>query len=182
MAYAFLQCTPPVNGDSTAKNGFTLIELIVVMVLLSVMTSFAVPSIRTALYSDQLKATARKLVGLVNETGQAARRAQQPYLLIFDRESKAFKIQSSAGQDDALNTAVVKVPDGVEIVDFTSVHGGERTEALSLRFTKKGYIDKTLIHLRGDDGRAVTLVLSPFLALSRVYDSYRSLEDDEIQW
>jgi general secretion pathway protein H len=167
---------------NNSKSGFTLIELMVVMALLSVMTSFAVPAIRTALYSDQLKATARKLVGLVNETGQAARRNQQPYSLIFDRESRSFKMQSTAGQDDISKTATVKVPDGVEVVDFTSVHGGELTDAPRLRFTKKGYVDKTLIHLRDDDGRDVTLVLSPFLALSRLYDSYRSLEDDEIQW
>jgi len=169
-----------VVGNS--KSGFTLIELIVVMVLLSVMTSFAVPAIRTALYSDELKVTARQLIGLINETGQAARSNQQEYYLIFDSELQAFSAQSSKKKDDIPTLTVVHVPDGVRVVDFTSVHGGELVNDLRLRFSKKGYVDKTLIHLSHEDGRVLTLVLSPFLGVSRLYDSYRTLEDDELEW
>lgn len=162
--------------------GFTLIELIVVMVLLSVMTSFAVPAIRTALYSDELKATARQLIGLINETGQAARSNQQEYFLSFDRESQAFSVLSSKKNDDIQTLTAVHIPDGVRVVDFTSVHGGERVGDLRLRFSQKGYVDKTLIHLSDEDGRDLTLVLSPFLGVTRLYDSYRTLEDVELQW
>lgn len=165
-----------------SNRGFTLIELIVVMVLLSIMTSFAVPAIRTTLYSDELKATARQLIGLINETGQAARSNQQEYFLSFDRESQAFSAQAAKKKDDIQTLTAVHVPDGVRVVDFTSVHGGELIGDLRLRFSKKGYVDKTLIHLSDDDGRDLTLVLSPFLGVSRMYDSYRTLEDDKLEW
>ena len=49
----------------------------------------------------------------------------------------------------------------------------------TLFFSKKGYVDKTAIHLRADDGRDMTLVLSPFLGVTKVYDSYIDLADEQ---
>lgn len=168
---------------SRSCRGFTLLELIVVMVLLSIMTAFAVPGIRTALFSDQLKATARQLIGLVNEIGQTARSNQQEYFLIFDSQSQAFRMQASKSEEDEQKRKAVHVPEGIRVVDFTSAHGGtDSAGALSIRFSKKGYVDKTLIHLSDEDGRELTLALSPFLGVARLYDSYRTLEDDNLQW
>ena len=48
-----------------ASRGFTLLELMVVMVLLTLVSAFAMPALRSSLFTDQLKATARKLTGLV---------------------------------------------------------------------------------------------------------------------
>ncbi len=163
-------------------RGFTLIELIVVMVLLSIMTAFAVPSIRTALFTDQLKTTARKLIGLINETGQLARSKQQTYYLVFDSETDAFQIlPTKGGDEDEQQQRTFSVPDGIRVVDFTSFHGGVDGEGeLSLQFTKKGYVDRTLIHLSDEAGNDLTLDLSPFLGVSRLYESHLTFEDLEL--
>ena len=166
------------------KNGFTLMELLVVMVLLSLMTGFAVPRIRTALFSDQLKATARKLIGLVNETGQQARSEHRPYLLIFDPAARRFTVRAAGKKEKQALPAIrpLSLPSAVRIVDFSSVHGGKQDAGeLKLMFSKNGYVDKTLIHLRDDSGRDMTLALSPFLGVTRLYDSYRTLEQDTFQ-
>jgi general secretion pathway protein H len=170
-------------------QGFTLMELVVVMVLLSLMTAFAVPKIRTSLFSDQLKSTARRVIGLVNATGQEARSEHRPYLLIFDSTSREFRVRtekSVTGKQAEKETPVIRpvsVPEGVRVLDFTSVHGGTKNSGeLFLRFSKKGYVDKTLIHFSDGSGRELTLSLSPFLGVSRLYDSYRTLEQDDLQW
>lgn len=173
------------NTGRNACRGFTLIELIVVMVLLSILTAFAIPGIRTTLFADQLKSTARQLIGLVNEIGQAARSKQQSYFLFFDSESNTFQVQTNEAksEDEEENQGKerfkqVRVPDGVRVVDIMTAHGGiDSLGDLSIRFSKKGYVDETLIHLSDDDGRDLTLALSPFLGVSRLYDSYQTLED-----
>lgn len=165
-------------------NGFTLMELVVVMVLLSLLTVFAVPRIRSSLFTDQLKNTARRLIALVNETGQAARSEHQPYLLIFDSGSQVFHVRADTRKKDNPQQTIrdVHVPAGIRIVDFVSVHGGKRDSGeLTLWFSKNGYVDKTLIHFQDDAGRELTLALSPFLGVSRLYDSYRTLEQDIVQ-
>ncbi|HHL33371.1 MAG TPA: prepilin-type N-terminal cleavage/methylation domain-containing protein [Desulfobulbaceae bacterium] len=166
------------------KNGFTLMELLVVMVLLSLLTAFAVPKIRTSLFTDQLKATARKLIGLVNETGQQARIEHRPYLLIFDPAARVFTVRAAENKEanTPLSIRPLYLSSGVRVVDFSSVHGGKRDSGeLKLMFSKKGYVDKTLIHLQDDSGREMTLALSPFLGVTRLYDSYRTLEQDTFQ-
>jgi general secretion pathway protein H len=51
-----------------------------------------------------------------------------------------------------------------------------------LYFSKKGYIDKTAIHLRDDDGRDMTIILSPFMGAARIFDSYVDLEDERARY
>ncbi len=163
------------------QSGFTLMELLVVMVLLSLLTAFAVPKIRTSLFTDQLKATARKLIGLVNETGQEARINHRPYLLIFDPAARIFTVRAAAKTEENVPPSIrpLYLPSGVGVLDFSSVHGGKKdTGELRLWFSHKGYVDKTMIHLQDDSGREMTLALSPFLGVTRLFDSYRTLEQD----
>ena len=61
-----------------------MIELLVVIVLISVITTISIPAIRTSLFSDQLKATSRRLIGLINEVSSDAVRNQTEYQLNFD--------------------------------------------------------------------------------------------------
>ena len=43
---------------------------------------------------------------------------------------------------------------------------------ISIRFSKKGYVEQTVIHLGAEDGREFSLVLSPFLGTIKIYDKY----------
>ncbi|NOQ46476.1 MAG: prepilin-type N-terminal cleavage/methylation domain-containing protein [Desulfobulbaceae bacterium] len=171
--------------ESSPARGFTLLELMVVMVLISIMTAFAVPKIRSSLFSDQLKSTARKLVGLVAETSQDAVRNQIPYHLVFDSEAHAFvggPVRKLPDDEERGSRGRLVIPDAVQVVDVSSAHGGTRTLGeLEIAFTKKGYVDKTLIHLRDDDGREMTIMLSPFLGVTRIFDSYLELQDEKLQ-
>ncbi len=184
FCYLSDSCLPTVDmclRRKQKKNGFTLMELLVVMVLLSLLTAFAVPKIRTSLFTDQLKATARKLIGLVNETGQEARINHRPYLLIFDPAARIFTVRAADKTEENVPSSIrpLYLPSGVRVLDFSSVHGGKKdTGELRLWFSPKGYVDKTMIHLQDDSGREMTLALSPFLGVTRLFDSYRSLEQD----
>lgn len=168
------------------SRGFTLLELMIVMVIIAVMTSFAIPSLRTSLYSDQLKSTARRVIGLVSEASQEAIRKQAVHTLSFDLEQNRIWLTSKKTgkvDEEKENRQKLTVPGSVSIVDIESVSGGKRSQGTTeIRFSKQGYVDKTLIHLRADDGRDMTVMLSPFLAVTRVYDSYLELGDDKVNF
>ena len=77
----------------------------------------------------------------------------------------------------------VVLPESVRVVDVASVSAGKKNAGTAtIRFSTKGYVDKTLIHLRDDDGRDMTLILSPFLAVTRVVDSYVDIDDDKARY
>ncbi len=175
--------------SSAAKRsgGFTLIELMIVMVIISVITAFSIPNLRSSLFSDQLKTTARRLIGLVAEASQEAVRKQAVHTLSFELTQNRIWLSSEKSKSDeesgSARKSALTVPESVRIVDISSVHGGKQSLGVNeLRFSKQGYVDKTLIHLRADDGREMTVMLSPFLAVTRVYDSYVGLDDDKVNF
>jgi len=172
---------------SVDGSGFTLMELVVVMVLLSLLTTFAVPRIRTSLFTDQLKAGGRRLIGLISETGQEARRSHRAWQIVYDPGERRFSARADDGgeatTENSHSIRPITLPEGVRVVDITTARGGTRNEGeLHLRFSNRGYVDQTLIHLGDDSGHNLTLSLSPFLGAIRIYDSYLDMDQERGQW
>ena len=165
-----------------SDQGFTLIELIVVMVLITMMTAFAIPKIRSSLFTDELRATARQFIGLVAETGQEARSKRIEVRLRFDRQQHQFTtapVAVTIPHDTVMRYPSVPVPESIQIVDVASAHGGKKNLGeLEIRFSSRGYVDKTVVHLRDDSGDELSVILSPFLGVTRVLEGYVSLDDD----
>ena len=162
-------------------RGFTLLELLVVITLISLVTAITIPSIRTTLFSDQLKASARRLVGFINEVSQEAISSQVEHQVNFGLNKNEIWVGTGAAEDeeDQVGQKRFKVPEQVKITEVVSVSSGNNAEGtVKLYFSKKGYVDKSAIHLRSDDGREMTIVLSPFMGATRIIDSYVSLDDD----
>jgi len=172
--------------QSNHSRGFTLIEILVVMVLISLVTAFTIPSIRTSLFSDQLKATARRLVGFVTEVSQNAVSNQSEYRISFDLEENHVWATPEAAknkQEEEVKEIKLEVPESVRIVDVVSASSDKNSQGTATLFlSKKGYIDKTAIHLRSDDGRDMTIILSPFMGVIRIFDSYIDLEDEQARF
>ncbi|MDW7773783.1 MAG: prepilin-type N-terminal cleavage/methylation domain-containing protein [Desulfobulbaceae bacterium] len=175
------------------SGGFTFLELMVVMVLISLMTAFAVPGLRTSLFSDQLKTTTRKILGIVSEASQEAVSRNAEYFLYFDFDKNTVSTvqedqpeterQYSADGREYPQGREFNIADAVQLVDITSVHGGRQSQGrVVVRFSKKGYVDKTLIHLRSEKGDDMTILLSPFLGVTKVFDSYINLDDARINY
>lgn len=157
------------------------------MVLIALLTSFTIPGLRTALFTDQLKTTTRKILGLVSEASQEAISRHAEYFLYFDLEQNRIStipegLQESAEARSSASREL-NIPDAVQLVDVASVHGGKQTRGRAVvRFSRKGYVDKTLIHLRADNGDDMTIMLSPFLGVTKIFDSYVELEDDLVRY
>lgn len=170
------------KNKKNRQQGFTLIEMVVVMALISTLTAFALPKIRSSLFTDELRGTARRFIGLIAETGQEARSKRTPLLLRFDRKQNQFTTSSAAKtfeNNDTDQASSMKVPESVEVVDISTAHGGTKNIGeLAIRFSSRGYVDKTVVHFRDDDGDELSVIISPFLGVTRVLEGYISLDDD----
>ena len=154
-----------------------------VMALMTTMTAFAVPKIRSSLFTNQLRSTARQFIGLIAETGQQARSQRVPVVLRYDRKNHLFTTspESSIARDKTKSYSSVHVGDSVQVVDVATAHAGKKDIGnLAIRFSSRGYVDKTVVHFRDDNGDEMSIILSPFLGVTRVLEGYVTLDEDTI--
>jgi len=162
--------------NGAKRQGFTLIELTVVVFLIGVMLAVSIPRFRYSIITDNLKSSTRRIIGLLTSLRNEAIRDQKNYLLHFDIESNqlwiAFEGITKEEREMAQERAL-QLPEDVRIIDVWKKGKGKMVDGeVNIRFSKKGYVEQTVIHLGADDGREFTLLLNPFLAKIKSYDKY----------
>ncbi|MFC1534075.1 Tfp pilus assembly protein FimT/FimU [Thermodesulfobacteriota bacterium] len=162
-------------------KGYTLIELIVVIALIGLVMSLTVPRFQSAILTDDLKGTTRKITGLIRTLRNEAIREQKTFYLKFDLESNRFWIDYPAMTEEERGLkreSASSFPAGVQILDIWYRGEGKKMSGeMSILFSKRGYIQPSIIHLGSEDGRKYTLVLSPFLGRVKILEDYVDFED-----
>lgn len=157
-------------------KGYTFIELTVVIFLIGMTLALTVPRFRYEMLTDDLKATVRRMVGTIRSLRNDAIREQKIYVLCFDLGSNRYWIESADMTDEGRALEYEKafsLPGGVQILDVWSGEMGKKVDGkAAIRFTKKGYIEQSVIHLGAEDGRKFTLELSPFMGKVKVFEKY----------
>jgi prepilin-type N-terminal cleavage/methylation domain-containing protein len=156
-------------------GGYTLIELIVVLILLGLMLGLTVPRFRQALLSDSLDATALRLIGLVQDLRERAISEQVVYVLHIDIPSRkiwAFANSASEEEQETARERAIELPADVRVEDIWSWNSGKLYDEATIRFSRKGYIEQSIIHLQSGDGRQLSLELTPFLGSIKTHEGY----------
>ncbi len=179
----FVPASPPVpHGRVANQQGFTLLELIIVCLLITVSLAFSVPNLRQALVIDQLAANSRKVMALIKEVRNLAAQKQQPYLIYFDFDRKKIWYQQDvpASKEEIKQGAPrpsIQFPASVRIQDLQIGTAEKKTSGeVALWVNRQGYMEQTILHLADDQDNIISLVLSPFFSTIKAYDTYISLE------
>jgi general secretion pathway protein H len=164
-----------------SKKGYTLIELVVVIVLLGLLFGLVLPQLRTSSLRDSLDSTSLRIIGLVRELREKAISDQVSYALTIDiRQRKLWYHAGNATEEEkeaAEKTAKLLPPD-VEIEDIWSWSKGKLYDEATILFSRKGYIEQSMIHLQSEDGRQLSLELTPFLGSVKIHDGYVDIGRD----
>lgn len=162
-------------------EGYTLIELVVVIVLIGMMMTLTIPKLRSVNLFDDLKSSTRRMAGLIRSTRYDAIRDNIAYRLHFDLESREFWVDSPAMSEEEKARAredASGMADDIFVEDIT--YSNEKkaiTGSSSILFTKKGYIQPAIIHLGSKGGKRFSLIMSPFLGKVKVFDDYVDYDD-----
>ena len=172
------------NGQQANNNrpcsGFTLLELIVVISLLSIMLVLTVPSFHSSLFLDETKTSARWIIGKIQRLKEAAIRDQKQHTLHIDLDTERFWETDESMSAETLESAALNAapfPDGLKIADIEyPVRGKIDSGQAEITFYKDGHSDKVLIHLQ-DGAKYTSFLVEPFLSDVTRYETYARFEN-----
>lgn len=164
------------------RQGFTLLELVIVCLLITISLAFSIPSFRQALVVDQLAASSRQVIALIREVRLLAAEEQQPYLIHFNLDRKKIWYQPDIPKPETEKEPTdsqpgLQLPASVRLQDIqTGTAEKKQVGEVTLWINRQGYMDQTILHLADDQDNIISLVISPFLSTIKAHDTYISLE------
>ena len=172
--------TPNQSNLLTQVSGFTLIELIVVIALLSIMLAFAIPRFEGSMLSNNNKKVTRWFMNQVQILRHNSLKNRRIYILNISPDESKMWISDESMTEEALEAAS---QNGYSLPDDITVTGvlypdGEKISfgSAQIRFYKGGYSDKVIIHIEDDDNNPMSLLIEPFLPNIKVYEEYVGFE------
>ena len=173
----FCQGRPP--GQATAHNqsGFTLIELIVVMALLTLTLAIAMPRLQDYLLVDHAKKAGRWIILTIPSLKDRAIREQKTYRLNVEVDAGRFWISDDSMDEDQLLEASrrgFELTGQLEILDVEYPDADKVSSGLAeIRLYPQGHSDRAIIHLR-DEENQLSFQVEPFLSKVIMVEDYIS--------
>jgi len=167
-----------VRGKSGLRGleGYTLIELVVVIALISTMLFFAMPKFRDNVLTDQVRKASRWIITQTRHLKQQSIREKKDYILHVDMDADKFWISNPDMEEEALEKAENEaywLSEDMEIIDVEFPGKGKISSGQAdIYFYAKGYSDKALIHIQNDDDRQASFLIEPFLPQPKYSEDY----------
>ncbi len=162
-------------------NGFTLIELIVVLSLISIIIFVSVPRFHNETLPDNTKKLSRWIMLTSQSLKEKTFCNQKLYTMHVDMETRQLWVTDESMSEDEVLKAGQKgflIPDDVEVLDVEFPGNNKIISGLAnINFYANGYSDMALIHIKDNDDNQLSLLIEPFLSKVKLYEKYSGLED-----
>ena len=157
-------------------KGYTLIELIVVVSLISIMLFLAIPKFQNNFLSNSTKAVSRWILINVPDLKDKAQKEQVRYILHVDFDANKLWISRETAPDEGPQSDSIngyQLPEDVRLLDVEYPdHKTVSAGQAQIYFDEKGYSDKAIIHIENDHKERLSFVIEPFLRQVRLYQKY----------
>lgn len=162
------------------SNGFTLIELIVVMSLMSIITFVSVPRFHKETMPNNTKKVSRWIMITSQSLKEKSFRDQKLYTMYVDMESRQLWVTDESMPEEEILKAGRQgflIPDDVELLDVEFPGNNKIISDLAdICFYPDGHSDMALIHIKDDDNNQLSLLIEPFLSKVKLYEEYSEFE------
>ncbi len=160
-------------------RGFTLIELIIVLVLLGIFLGIVIPRYGGFLLRGTMRSESRRLAAVARYLSDEASRSGVPHYLNFDLGKDTYWITVDKGGRKAVDLSThlsrsYTLSDGVRFKDVQVYRRGKKSHGKQrIGFYSKGEVDEAIIHF-SDFGKEnfYSLHVKPFNGSCDIYDYY----------
>ncbi|RJQ68475.1 MAG: prepilin-type N-terminal cleavage/methylation domain-containing protein [Desulfobacteraceae bacterium] len=164
------------GSEKSANNGFTLLELLVVMLLITIVFAVTIPRLDSSLMQDPRKKTTRWVVNTVSELRAMAIETQKKHALVIDLEGGRIWFVHADMDEEALSAASEKafrLPGGIKIVDVQFPRRQPVSSGTGeIVFYPGGYSEQAVINLEDEDARRFAYKIEPLLPKVKAVDEW----------
>ncbi len=148
-------------------HGFTLIELILVIFLLSLTLYFAIPNFSKTILLDSFEKTENFIILTVKNLKEKSIKYNRQYQMVIDiDQDKIWTIHKQMDEkkiESAMKNAFT-IPDDLDIIAVDFFGNNKITaEQTQIVFYKKGYSNYAAIIIKNNRQKTKTLIIEPFL-------------------
>jgi len=169
---------------SCGNNGYTFLELAVVLTLLGLVLFLAVPRLQDFASGGKLEKAARKMVAVIRHTRGLAAGSGTPHLLNLEIEKGQYWISTQTSREEPSaeepsaeeKTAAVEhyiLPSSIKFKDVETLGKGPVISGTALiHFWANGLVEASFIHLRDEQNHDITLILNPLTGSVEILNKY----------
>lgn len=157
-------------------QGFTLIEMMVVLLLITLVFSVTIPKMDTSIVQNPRKKTTRWIKNTVRELRAAAIEKQIAQIMVVNLDLNRIWVTNEAMDEEAKFAAAengFRLPGSLHMIDVEfpakdRIGGGQA----ELVFYPGGYSDHATINLENDDAERFSFTVEPLLPRVKVLEEW----------
>jgi prepilin-type N-terminal cleavage/methylation domain-containing protein len=161
--------------------GFTLIEILLVLVILGILSSLLAVRIRGGFTTGDLKHAGRMIIGAISELRGKAAYTRRDQILAFNVDKNYYypldpsENQAAASKPipEKEDNEFIELPPGIELEDVVVLSKGKVQEGeVNIRFFANGCVERSLIHLKNHKDDVYTLEINPITGQVSIQNKY----------
>jgi prepilin-type N-terminal cleavage/methylation domain-containing protein len=170
-------CRRIIRGSAGGRKGFTLVELVIVIVILGIMATLIVPRLGE-IGEANLKRSTRHLTGMIRFLRDEAQAKKIRLYLRFDVPGGRYWAEAPVITSEKtveyrpLSSAISGEGSLSGQTTFRDVTVGSHPDDPYMLFTPDGWVEHALIHLRDGDDRDFTLLVKPLTGNTELLEGY----------
>jgi competence protein ComGC len=163
------------------QDGLSLVELSIVILLLSFILLLTLPRFGTVLVGQRLNSSGHLITGMVRYVYDQSTAKKRLYRLNYHLKDGELWVtyltdDGEFVEDQSRMARRRKLPIGVQFEDVvTPVEKVKEGQAYT-QFFPTGLVDRSMVHLRGDDGSQLSILIQPLGGRVHIETGYREAE------
>lgn len=161
---------------SNNKSGFTLIELMVVLLLIGIVMAVAIPKFNSGLMQDPSKKLSRWMINATRQLRSASVQKKLTYQMVIDLDNQKIWLtreDMSEKEMAAVAEKAFSIDKSIRIINVEYPEKEPISSGLTeIRFYPAGFSDQAIIRIENNDAERRSYLVEPLLPKVKVFEQW----------